>query len=81
MSILLKHEKLKIDWIVSYTKSKQKEPDLRFFTNSYYPDATGNAQYEINPSKYKVPSRFNRAMEELNLDNKINFEFPFTLIG
>ncbi len=73
--------KLKINWIVSYTNSKQKEPDLRFFTNSYYPDAVGDAQFEINPSKYKVPSRFNRAMDELNLDNKIHFELPFTLLG
>ncbi len=73
--------KLRINWIVSYTKSKQVEPDLRFFTNSYYPDAVGDAQYEINPSKYKVPSRFNRAMDEINLDNKIHFELPFTLLG
>jgi outer membrane receptor protein involved in Fe transport len=73
--------KLKINWIVSYTNSKQKEPDLRFFTNSYYPDAVGDAQFEINPSKYKVPSRFNRAMDELNMDYKIHFELPFTLLG
>ncbi|MCD4663938.1 MAG: TonB-dependent receptor [Bacteroidales bacterium] len=73
--------KLKINWIVSYTNSKQQEPDLRFFTNSFYPDATGNAQYEINPSKYKVPSRFNRGMNENNLDNKIHFELPFTFLG
>lgn len=73
--------KLKINWIVSYTKSKQTEPDLRFFTNSYYPDAIGDTQFEINASKYKVPSRFNRAMDELNLDNKIHFELPFTFLG
>ncbi len=73
--------KLKINWIVSYTSSKQTEPDLRFFTNSYYPDAVGDAQFEINPSKYKVPSRFNRAMDELNMDSKIHFELPFTFLG
>ncbi|RLD61798.1 MAG: TonB-dependent receptor [Bacteroidetes bacterium] len=73
--------KLKIDWIVSYTKSKQTEPDLRFFTNSFYPDAVGDAQFEVNPSKYKVPSRFNRAMDEMNLDNKVDFELPFTVLG
>lgn len=73
--------KLKINWIVSYTNSKQKEPDLRFFTNSFYPDAVGDARYEVNPSKYKVPSRFNRNMNENNLDNKIHFELPFTVLG
>lgn len=72
---------LKIDWIVSYTVSKQDEPDLRFFTNSYYPDAVGDAQYEINASKYKVPSRYNRSMNEYNLDNKLDFELPFTFLG
>lgn len=72
---------LKIDWIVSYTISKQKEPDLRFFTNSYYPDASGDAQYEINPSKYKVPSRFNRSMKEKNLDNHLDFGLPFDFLG
>jgi len=72
---------LKIDWIISYTISKQNEPDLRFFTNSYYPDAVGDAQYEINPSKYKVPSRYNRSMDEWNLDNKLDFELPFTFLG
>ncbi len=73
--------KMKIDWVVSYTNSSQKEPDLRFFTNSYYPDATGTAQYEINPSKYKVPSRFSRTMEESNLDNKVHFEIPLKYHG
>ncbi len=73
--------KMKINWVVSYTLSDQKEPDLRFFTNSFYPDASGNAQYEINPSKYKVPSRYRRTMDENNLDNKIHFKVPFTFLG
>ena len=72
---------LKINWIVSLTSSRQKEPDLRFFTNSFYPDATGDNQYEVNPSKYKVPSRFDRRMDETNLDNKIHFSLPFEFLG
>jgi outer membrane receptor protein involved in Fe transport len=73
--------KLKISWIVSLTNSKQNEPDLRFFTNSYYPENIGGSMYEINPSKYKVPSRFNRSMNENNLDAKLNFELPFKVKG
>lgn len=73
--------KLKITWIVSLTRSMQNEPDLRFFTNSYYPENIGGSKYEINPSKYKVPSRFNRSMNENNLDAKLNFELPFKVIG
>ncbi len=72
---------LKISWIISYTTSMQEEPDLRFFTNSYFPDNDPGFQYELSPSKYKVPSRYYRTMYETNLDNKINFELPFTFLG
>lgn len=71
----------RMDWIVSYTIAKQDEPDLRFFTNSFYPDAIGDARYEINPSKYKVPSRFRRSMDENNLDSKLDFTLPFVFLG
>lgn len=72
---------LKLNWVTSFSISTQNEPDLRFFTSSYYPDAIGDAQYEINPSKYKAPSRFNRDMNEYNFDNKINFKLPFEFLG
>ncbi len=73
--------KLKINWIFSYTLSNQKEPDLRFFTNSYFPENEEGFQYELSPSKYKVPSRYRRTMDEINRDIKINFELPFTFLG
>lgn len=63
---------LKIDWIGSVTQSKQDEPDMRFFTNSYYPDNEGNYVYAIEPSIYKVPARYYREMEELNYNFKLN---------
>ncbi|MCF6171062.1 MAG: TonB-dependent receptor [Bacteroidales bacterium] len=69
--------KLGMEWISSLTVSSLDEPDLRFFTNSFYPDLNGDARYEINPSKYKVPSRYKRGMRELNLDNKVDFTLPF----
>ena len=64
--------KLKIDWIGSVTKSNQEEPDLRYFTNSYYPDNEGKYQYSIQPSLYKVPARYYRNMDETNYNAKIN---------
>ncbi len=73
--------KMKMTWIVSYSNSKLDEPDLRFFTNSFYPDVVGESRYEINPSKYKVPARFHRNMNENNIDSKLNFELPFTFLG
>ncbi len=67
--------RLKIKWIGSYTTSKQDEPDMRFFTNSYYPENEGKYRYGIEPSIYKVPARYYRHLDE----NNINFNVDFTL--
>lgn len=64
--------KLKINWIGSVTKSKQEEPDMRFFTNSYYPDNEEQYMYAVDPSIYKVPSRYYRNMEEENYNFKVD---------
>ncbi|NQU33403.1 MAG: TonB-dependent receptor [Bacteroidetes bacterium] len=70
-----KASKLKVTWIGSYTKSKQDEPDMRFFKNSYYPDNEEKYTYAIEPSIYKVPARFYRNMKEDNLNIKVNAAF------
>ncbi|MFB6307537.1 MAG: TonB-dependent receptor domain-containing protein, partial [Flavobacteriales bacterium] len=70
--------KLKADWISSYTLSTQRQPDLRFFSNTYIlPDTPEeDTSYSIRPAEYTVPSRFFRNMKEHNIDNKIHFELP-----
>ncbi|MCD4735760.1 MAG: TonB-dependent receptor [Bacteroidales bacterium] len=73
--------KLKLEWLGSMAMSRQYEPDLRFFTNSYAPDEPPGSQYEIRPSEYKVPARFYRDMDQTNFDNKLNFELPFNYLG
>ncbi len=70
--ILTNFLNIRINWISSYTLSKQNEPDLRFF--SY--DNTG-----INSSAYAVPARFYRFMTENNADNKLKFEIPLNIKG
>lgn len=65
--------KLKVDWVGSYTYSYQNEPDMRFFTNSYYPDNEGKYQYAIQPSLYQVPARYYRKLEEDNFNMKVDF--------
>jgi hypothetical protein len=69
--------KLKLDWLSSFTLSLQDEPDLRFFTNSF----TEAGGYEIQQSLYPVPTRYFRNMQEINIDNKIDFEKPFEVYG
>lgn len=66
---------VKADWIASYTRSSQDEPDLRFFSNDYTRD---DSIYDIQRNLYTAPSRYFRKMSENNLDSKINFSIPFT---
>lgn len=74
---------IKVDWVGSYTMSKQNEPDLRFFTNDYtMPKAASeDTLYNINSALYAVPGRYFRNMEEYNIDTKINFTLPISTIG
>lgn len=70
----------KIEWISSYTLSKQDEPDVTFFTNEFaIDDETGNPDdYRISLS-YRRPSKYFRELEETNLDNKLNINIPIKL--
>ncbi len=72
---------LELKWLSSFTLSQQDEPDLRFFSNSYYPSNEGEAQYQIEQSKYDLPTRYFRDMMETNFDNKVDFTLPFTAFG
>lgn len=72
---------LELQWLSSFTLSQQDEPDLRFFSNSYYPSNEGAAQYQIEQSKYDLPTRYYRDMLETNLDNKVDFTLPFNAFG
>lgn len=66
---------VKADWIASYTRSGQDEPDLRFFSNDYTRD---DSLYDIQRNLYTAPSRYFRKMSENNMDYKVNFGIPFT---
>ena len=72
--------KIKINWLSSFTQSAQDEPDLRFFTNHYI--ISGEEKiYEIAQSLYPAPTRFYRDLKENNIDNKINLTIPFQFQG
>jgi len=66
----------KIDWISSYTISKQSEPDLRFFNYN-----GENGHYEISYSAYPSPARFYRYLSENNSDSRINVALPIQLFN
>jgi TonB-dependent receptor len=67
---------LMIKWQTSYAKSSQDEPDLRYFTNRYNPDADA---YFIKPSSDRTPSRFYRNMTQANTSSKIDLALPISL--
>ncbi len=69
--ILPDFSKLKIEWVASYTNSKQKEPDLRFFNY----DRQGES-FQISYNAYPSPARFYRNLSEINSDSRINLTYP-----
>lgn len=70
---IAKANNLEIQWQSAITRSSQDEPDLRYFTNRYNPDAQ---VYFIKPSSDRVPSRFYRDMQQLNSSTKIDLSLP-----
>lgn len=77
---------LKGEWQVGYSKTKQDEPDVRFFSDEYFTDYVEDEQtgdlypvdgYRIAPSAYKVPTRVWRFVDEDSRDAKLDFTLPF----
>jgi hypothetical protein len=68
----------KVNWSANYGISHQNEPDLIFFTNSYY---DYNDTYEIEPALYKVPARQYRKLEQYNVDLTLDVERKFDFLG
>jgi len=71
-----KKKEIRLDWLGSYTRSKQNEPDLRFFTYDYLVNEK-DTTYLIQPSLYALPSRYYRTLIEGNINVKANIEIPF----
>jgi len=67
----------KLEWSGSYSKSKQNEPDLRFFSDDYQVQDDGSLFYQINKNSYNVPTRFFRNLEEDNFNFNLDFSIPF----
>lgn len=72
-----------VEWTGSLIKSKQEEPDLRFFTNEYRVKEVNGVldtipnSYDISISNYAGPTRYHRDLEEKNRDFSLNITIPF----
>lgn len=69
---------LEIDWLSSYTTSRQNEPDLRIF-NTLEDTSKTNSSPEIKTNN--GPTRTYRYMNEINFDNKLDFTLPVDVLG
>jgi TonB-dependent receptor len=67
---------LHIEWIASLGKTKQDEPDLRFFSNTFRPDVD-TTYYSIDNNLYNYPTRYWRNLEEDKRNTKIDLSLPF----
>jgi hypothetical protein len=71
-------QKIRFDWLGSYTNSIQNEPDQKVFQNIR--DGIGPEYQYDNITNNVVPAtRYFREMDEYNLDVKGNFEIPFVI--
>ena len=65
-----------LEWKAAGTLSGQEEPDLRFFTYRYV-GAEDDRRYFLKRSSDRLPVRYFRDMNEVNLDNKVDFTLPY----
>ena len=72
---------IKAEWMGSFTKTTQLEPDLRFFNNDYTVLPQGDTLFAVSPNLYTVPTRYYRSMHESNFAAKADFNMPFILMG
>lgn len=71
-----------VDWSASYSKSKQDEPDLRFFTDNYTVRDRNNqvdTLYSIQTSIYPRPTRYFRNLDESIASSKLDVSIPFNI--
>lgn len=72
---------LRADWTASYARTRQDEPDLRFFANDFTVRDNGEASadtfYAITFSNYGKPARYFRNLDEGTWNNALNLALPF----
>ncbi|MGH8005124.1 MAG: TonB-dependent receptor domain-containing protein [Limisphaerales bacterium] len=69
-----------MNWSGSLAKSKQDEPDLRFFSNHYTVDSSitpTDTTYDTRTNAYTLPARNYRNLNEDNAEFNLDFSIPF----
>ena len=72
----------RLDYTLAATLSAMDQPDLRFVNNFYDLDAGGNrVNFAVDAAEDILPTRFSRAMDEVNYDAHANMQRGFTQWG
>lgn len=72
---------IRLDWIGSYSRSAQEEPDLKFFQNLRFGADPNQYAYDAISNNVRPASRYFRSMDETNYDFKTNLEIPIKIRG
>ncbi|MDZ7344638.1 MAG: TonB-dependent receptor, partial [candidate division KSB1 bacterium] len=70
----------RLEWAGALTRSQQREPDLRFFSNDYTPTERNGVTetfYAISVSNYPRPAHYYRDMDEDQWEANLNLAIPF----
>ncbi|WP_456427857.1 TonB-dependent receptor domain-containing protein [Rhodocaloribacter sp.] len=71
--------KTKLTWNTTYARSRQDEPDLRYFTNNFSVVERGgvvDTLYTVQASIYPVPTRYFRTLEEDGWTSNLDYSIP-----
>jgi outer membrane receptor protein involved in Fe transport len=66
----------RLTWSSSYSRTRQDESDVRFFTDDYLPERD---VYRIATSVYEFPTRYFRTLTEFTWGNEASVSVPFAL--
>ena len=69
-------EKATFDWLAAFNLTRQDEPDVRFFRNTYNFD-NGNARMPQNSTDAQNTRRIFRGIDERNGQGTVNVTLPF----
>lgn len=65
----------RIDWSLSDIRSRQQEPDLRYFANDFTPQENDSLYY-ISSSEYDLPFHYFRDLTDDQIQGKIDVTIP-----
>lgn len=74
----------KLAWKAAYSRNRQDEPDLRYFSDNFFVRNRGgrlDTTYAIQPAIYPLPTRYFRNLDENTGDFKLDLSVPVRFWG